>query len=260
MGGTGGTPTEPQVSSVAITTGTHTISWSAASSGTTTSAFAMTMHDPFGNLVFDTTNPVYYSTFATPTGVVSEIIMPGGGAWFTGVTQVKLGQDASTVSNFYAGSTINITSKYVYEITVAATYVPPPPAPSGGGGNGGYRCVVATTLADQNDGWSNRDMLRLMSWSFKKLDKSFLGKRLHKGYQVIGPKLLVPIVRKKGTLLSKYIKWSFTNATNMLQGKKFNPISVVNTVPWLILMTTIGLIVTEEYATKSRQALGLRKK
>jgi hypothetical protein len=46
----------------------------------------------------------------------------------------------------------------------------------------------------------------------------------------------------------------------MLQGKKFNPISVVNTVPWLILMTTIGLIVTEEYATKSRQALGLRKK
>jgi hypothetical protein len=146
MGGTGGTPTEPQVSSVAITTGTQTISWSAASSGTTTSAFAMTMHDPFGNLVFDTTNPVYYSTFATPTGVVSEIIMPGGGAWFTGVTQVKLGQDASTVSNFYVGSTINITSKYVYEVTVAATYVPPPPAPSGGGGGGGR--VICTHMTE----------------------------------------------------------------------------------------------------------------
>ena len=146
MGGVGPTPTEPQVSSVAITTGTHTISWSAASSGTTTSAFAMTMHDPFGNLVFDTTNPVYYSTFATPTGVVSEIIMPGGGAWFTGVTQVKLGQDASTVANFYAGSTINITSKYVYEVTVAATYVPPPPAPSGGGGGGGR--VICTHMTE----------------------------------------------------------------------------------------------------------------
>lgn len=146
MGGTGGTPTEPQVSSVAVTAGTQTISWSAASSGTTTSAFAMTMHDPAGNLVFDTTNPVYYSTFATPTGVVSEIIMPGGGAWFTGVTQVKLGQDASSVANFYAGSTINITSKYVYEITVAATYVPPPPAPSGGGGGGGR--VICTHMTE----------------------------------------------------------------------------------------------------------------
>ena len=146
MGGVGPTPTEPQVSSVAVTAGTQTISWSAASSGTTTSAFAMTMHDPAGNLVFDTTNPVYYSTFATPTGVVSEIIMPGGGAWFTGVTQVKLGQDASTVDNFYAGSTINITSKYVYEVTVAATYVPPPPAPSGGGGGGGR--VICTHMTE----------------------------------------------------------------------------------------------------------------
>jgi hypothetical protein len=150
MGGIGTIATEPQVSSVAVTAGTHTISWNAASSGVTTSAFAMTMHDPAGNLVFDTTNPVYYSTFATPTGVSTEIIMPGGGAWFTGVTQVKLATDASSNTNFYAGSTINITSKYAYEVTVTATYVPPPPAPSGGGGGGRVICTHMTEIGEMS--------------------------------------------------------------------------------------------------------------
>ena len=240
---------------VSLTSGqVYYVNWSATNLGGPAS-IGVVILDPSNTQVFASTSPPNL-TYVNPG---TQTIMPLGGAWFTGVTKVYLGPNASSISNYYAGSTINISSKNIYQQTIAATYTPPPPAPSGGGGSS-YGCVVATTLADQNDGWSNRDMLRLMSWSFKKLDNSFLGKRLHRGYQVIGPKLLVPIVRKKGTLLSKYIKWSFTNATNMLQGKKFNPISILSTTPWIILMTTIGLIVTEEYATKSWQALGLRKK
>jgi hypothetical protein len=401
MGGVGPTPTEPQVSSVAITTGTHTISWSAASSGTTTSAFAMTMHDPFGNLVFDTTNPVYYSTFATPTGVVSEIIMPGGGAWFTGVTQVKLGQDASSVTNFYAGSTINITSKYVYEVTVAATYVPPPPAPSGGGGGGGccfdpealvtmadgtqkkikdiiigdcvmnqnhdfntvlgietptirnrlmYKfnntwafvseehpllttngwaafnpeswavekewvgklnkieigtviitkdgeevvtsietecqpedyiiynlmldgdhtyivegfvvhnkcCVVATALTQQNQ-WSPLKLAKLEVWALKKLDTNILGIIFHKGYHIIGSKIMIPMLNRKG-ILSKYTTWTFNNGTNMLQGKKCSKLSIPNSLIWISAMFITGLFVSKEQAEKSWKSLYKNRK
>ena len=138
----------PTTSTVSITASANpkTISWSASSSGTTTSAFALTITNSSGTIVFDTTNPVYYSTYTTPTGVSTEIIMPQGGAWFTGVTQVKLASDASSNTNIYAGSQINITSKYVYEVTVSATYVPPPPAPSGGGGGGGR--VICTHMTE----------------------------------------------------------------------------------------------------------------
>ena len=80
-----------------------------------------------------------------------------------------------------------------------------------------------------------------MSWSFKELDKSTTGKILHRGYQIVGPNFLLPIVKKRGTLGARYVKWSFNEATNMLRGKKFNPLSVLNTSAWIVVMAVTGL-------------------
>jgi hypothetical protein len=116
------------------TTGTTNIGWVATSSGTTTSAFAMTITDSSGNIAFSSITPNVAKINAG-----TEIIMPQGGAWFQGATQVRLDPSiASNTANFYVGSKINITSKYVYAVNVASVYVPPAPAPSGGGGSGNW--------------------------------------------------------------------------------------------------------------------------
>jgi hypothetical protein len=62
--------------------------------------------------------------------------MPEGGAWFTGVTKMKLDQNSNAPSNtYFIGAQISVTSKYVYQYTAeTATYVPPPPSNSGGPG------------------------------------------------------------------------------------------------------------------------------
>ena len=131
----------------------------ASSSGTTTSGVAVTITDPNGNLVFDTIHPLNYVNGAnTGTGISTETVLPLGGAWFTGVTQLKLGQSASSNANFYVGSTITVTSKYIYQVNQSATYVPPPPAPSGGGGGGGGGggCFTGSTVVEMADGTFKR--------------------------------------------------------------------------------------------------------
>lgn len=107
-----------------------TLSWSVTGSSQPASGFALVVTDPNGNQVFVTTRPPNL----TYTGVTSELAMPQGGAWFTGVTQLKLDQNAKAPqSTYYIGAKIQITSQYVYSYTLStATYVPPPPAPSGG--------------------------------------------------------------------------------------------------------------------------------
>ena len=111
---------------------TVNVGWSATSSGTTQSGFGMTIADAnTGYVIFSTTNPrgLAYTNAGT------EVVLPGGGSWFVGATQVRLDPStASNVVNYYVGSSITFESKYVYTLNVAATYVPPPPAPSGGGG------------------------------------------------------------------------------------------------------------------------------
>ena len=146
----------------------------------------------------------------------------------------------------------------------------PDPSSGGGGGGGwgtqifggssGYSCVVATELAKQNNGWSKRDMLRLMSWSFKDLDKDLIGRTIHKGYQVVGPKLWLPFVKKRNTWTAKYLKWTFDNVTNMAQGKKYNILSVPNSIGWIIIMLVIGSVVTKNYANKCLASVNLRDK
>jgi hypothetical protein len=104
--------------------------WVCTSSGTTTSALAWIISDSLGNIIYTSVNPpVNYTNAGT------EVLMPKGGAWFTGATQLRLDPSlASNVSNFYVGSSITITSKLVSNYTVSATYTAPAPAPSAGPG------------------------------------------------------------------------------------------------------------------------------
>jgi hypothetical protein len=124
----------------------YNLSIASSSSGSTTSGVAVTITDPNGNLVFDTVHPLaYVNGVSTGSGITTESVLPLGGAWFTGVTKLKLGPTASSNTNFYVGSTITVTSKYVYQVNQSATYVAPPPAPSGGSGGGGGK-IICTKL------------------------------------------------------------------------------------------------------------------
>ena len=229
------------------TSGTVSISWTASDTNAHPKGFALVVKDNNGNVVFDATNPPN----VTYDSVAQEIAMPLGGAWFTGVTKVKLANTASSVQNYYAGCKLQVTSNYITQYTVqSATYVPPPPAPSSGGGG---CCVVATAMTQDGDMSINAYKF-LNAWAIKKLDKNWLGERLHRGYHIIGPNVAIPLMKSKSGL-AKYVKWSFKNATNMLMGKKFDKLSLPNSVFWISAMTVLGLFVSKETAEKSWKKL-----
>jgi hypothetical protein len=120
-------------------------------------------------------------------------------------------------------------------------------------------CVVATELASQGI-WSTRKYTALNLWGANRLDKTAIGRALHRGYHVIAPKVIVPALRQQGTVKAKYFKWSFDNATNMLRGKKFNPLSIVNSAVWITALTVIGLFTSSKQSTKSWKSLYKDKK
>jgi len=120
-------------------------------------------------------------------------------------------------------------------------------------------CVVATELTSQGI-WSTRKYTALNLWGANRLDKTSIGRALHRGYHVIAPKVIVPALRQQGTVKAKYFKWSFDNATNMLRGKKFNPLSIVNSAVWIVAMTVTGLFTSSKQATKSWKSLYKDKK
>ena len=131
--------TTTQQNVIYVAAGNNTLSWAASNSGGP-AGIAVVINDSNGNSVFTSTHP----TNLTYSNVATELVMPLGGAWFTGVTAIALDQNCSNVPNYYVGAKINITSKYVYQYTTqTATYVPPPPAPSTGGGGG---CIICTKL------------------------------------------------------------------------------------------------------------------
>lgn len=243
------TPGSTTSFTTSFTASTVNLGITATSSGTTTSAVAITVSDSSGNIVLSSINPP-----VTYTNAGTSVNMPGGAQWFVGATQLRLNpSSASNTANFYTGSKISITSKYVYAVEVSATYVPPAPAPSGGSGSSSC-CVIATALTEGGD-WEQKQRTELVEWSINKLDKHFLGERLHRGYHVVASTILPFFFGKDSKMARKYAKWSFTNATNMIQGKKFNPISIPNSAMWITAMLLTGLVVSKEYAESKWKSL-----
>ena len=108
-----------------MTAGNSTIAWSVSGSPGP-SGFALVIKDSSGNIVFQSTNPPNL----TYNSVAQEVVLPKGGAWFTGVTKLKLDQNSANIANYYVGTQINVTSKFVLQYnTQTATYVPPPVNP-----------------------------------------------------------------------------------------------------------------------------------
>jgi hypothetical protein len=120
--------------------------------------------------------------------------------------------------------------------------------PTGGGGC----CVVATALNARGT-WSDGQKNTLIEWCEKHLHNKSLGECFRRGYQVIGSKLLVPGLNNKHT--SGYLTWSWDNGTNMVMGKKFNPLSVPNSIFWIGMFMLVGSMVSTRYARKSWMSL-----
>jgi len=113
-------------------------------------------------------------------------------------------------------------------------------------------CVVANALT--NEGlWSKREYHAMHTWGAARLDKHYIGRALHRGYDIIAPKFMVPHVRKPKSLLGKYMKWTFENGTKMLRGKKYNLLSLPNSAMWIGAMTITGLFTKDtKYKAKGK--------
>ena len=111
--------------SITLTAGTHTVSWNATNTGGP-AAFGLTIQNSAKNVVWDTLTPSQISTSNN-----SSQLLPGGGAYYTSATTFSLDTNASTVTGFYNGSTINIKSTYIYGYNYGALYIPPYPPLSG---------------------------------------------------------------------------------------------------------------------------------
>jgi len=117
--------------------------------------------------------------------------------------------------------------------------------PRGGGGC----CVIATALTDKGI-WQQEQKDTLVEWCEKYLHNKTLGECFRRGYQVMGSKLLVPALRADWKWLNNYANWSWTNGTNMVMGKKFNPLSIPNSLIWITIWMGLGAVVTKKFATK----------
>ena len=115
-------------------------------------------------------------------------------------------------------------------------------------------CVVATELTSQGL-WTPQQYRALSTWGSERLDQTYFGRALHRGYHVIAPKVFVPAIKEKDTLKSRYFKWTFENGTKMLRGKKYSKVSVVNSALWIAAMTVTGLFTTQAQANKSWTSL-----
>ena len=138
----------------------------------------------------------------------------------------------------------NTTSTFVED------YVAPPQ-------NNDGCCVVSTAFADQGI-WKQNQKDQLIEWCEKYLHDNMIGECFRRGYQVLGSKLIVPIMRSENKYLKywkKYFVWAFDNGTNMVQGQKFNPISIPNSLGWIAAFMVTGMIVSKKYADDSWKKL-----
>lgn len=119
-------------------------------------------------------------------------------------------------------------------------------------------CVVATELTNQGK-WSLISLIRLNKWATDNLDNHFFGDRIHRGYHIIGPKIMIPMLKSKNRFISNYIKWTFENGTNMLQGRKYNKWSIPNSLMWMLAMLLVGFFVSKATYEHSWKSLYKRK-
>jgi hypothetical protein len=118
-------------------------------------------------------------------------------------------------------------------------------------------CVVASAL-ESTGVWTSDRKDVLVEWCEKYLHDRMLGECFRRGYQVIASKMGVPLLKSENRfakLVSKYYVWSWNNGTNMVMGKKFNPISIPNSVFWITAFMVVGAIVTKDYADKTWKKL-----
>ena len=100
-----------------LTAGLHKIGW-VAHNVSGPAAFALVIYDPTNAIQFDTIAPATISY----NNVTSTTNLPDGGTWVTGVNNVYLPTNASSVNGFYNNSTITFYSKYVYGITTPEAF------------------------------------------------------------------------------------------------------------------------------------------
>jgi hypothetical protein len=137
-----------------------------------------------------------------------------------------------------------------YEIGREA--IPQPPTEDG-------CCVVSTAFADMGI-WSPDQKNELVEWCVKYLHNKTLGECFRRGYQVIGSKLIVPLMRNEDMFgiptkylppFKKYCVWAFGHGTEMVQGNKFNPLSIPSSVFWIAAFMITGTLVTTKFAKAS---------
>lgn len=152
-------------------------------------------------------------------------------------------QDAE-FSPSYAGAKSLIQQTQTQNFEIARSAIP----------SGGGCCVVATAL-NTSGVWSDNQKNTLIEWCEKHLHNKKLGECFRRGYQVIGSKLLVPSLNSENKIINKYVKWSWNNGTQMVMGKKFNPLSIPNSVFWIGVFMAVGSVVSTRYARKTWMSL-----
>jgi hypothetical protein len=119
-------------------------------------------------------------------------------------------------------------------------------------GGGGGCCVISTAMSDMGI-WSTDQKFDLVEWCEKYLHNKTIGECFRRGYQVIGSKIAVPLLRNEsivGKIARVYGNWAFTNGTNMVRGKKFSWLSVPNSLVWIAGFMAVGAVVTTKFANK----------
>jgi hypothetical protein len=120
-------------------------------------------------------------------------------------------------------------------------------------------CVVSTAFADMGI-WSPDQKNELVEWCVKYLHNKTLGECFRRGYQVVGSKLIVPLMRDEDMFgiptkyllpFKKYCVWAFGHGTKMVQGNKFNPLSIPSSVFWIAAFMITGALVTAKFAKAS---------
>lgn len=126
-------------------------------------------------------------------------------------------------------------------------------ADGGGTGCGASGCVMASELSSQGS-WSSLQKDGLVNWCENTLHNTFIGETIRRGYQILGTKIGVPMLRAGGRR-KRYMQWTFETITNVLQKKPVEPIAFINGFCWFTAVVLTGLVVTKKYANQTWKSL-----